>query len=191
VPSTPQAAGRGRRRISRLPAHIPAGETLRGGTLQVERAALLPFDQNRPPSCDAVERLWHAQFPACPRWRLEGPFQLAWHFSVLLLARCEIQAIDQQWSLHRLALSFGDGQARRFPGRKTGFRGSQPAPGRNHHLARARPGLVAERIAAALAEELTGDLARIRARQANYLRRELDRIDDYFENYERELSSNG
>jgi hypothetical protein len=36
-------------------------------------------------------------------------------------------------------------------------------------------------------EELTDDLAAVRARQEGSLRRELERIDDYFENYEREI----
>src|SRR6266496_4399555 len=70
------------------PLTFRLAETLRGATLQVERAALQPFDQARPPSSDAVEKLWKAQFSDCPRWRLDGPFQHTWHFSVLLLARC-------------------------------------------------------------------------------------------------------
>jgi hypothetical protein len=41
----------------------------------------------------------------------------------------------------------------------------------------------------ALEQELAGDLARVRARQENSLRRELERVDDYFENYERELNA--
>ena len=169
------------------PLTFRLAETLRGGTLQVERAALQPFDQNRPPSWDAVERLWHAQFPACPRWRLEGPFQLAWHFSVLLLARCEIQAIDQQWSLHRLALSFADGRRDDSLAEKLDFAAVNPRADESISWPALDLARWQERIAAALTEELTGDLARIRARQANYLRREMDRIDDYFENYEREL----
>jgi len=40
-----------------------------------------------------------------------------------------------------------------------------------------------------LEAELAGQLQAIRARQESYLRRELDRIDDYFENYESELAS--
>lgn len=169
------------------PLTFQLAETLRGGTLQVERAVLQPFDQNRPPSCDAVERLWHAQFPACPRWRLEGPFHSTWHFSVLLLARCEIQAIDQQWSLHRLALSFADGWRDDSLAEKLDFAAVNPRPDETLSWPALDLAHWQERIAAALNEDLTGDLARIRARQANFLRRELDRIDDYFENYEREL----
>ena len=35
----------------------------------------------------------------------------------------------------------------------------------------------------------SAELAAVRARQENYLRRELDRIDDYFASYEQELSA--
>jgi len=37
--------------------------------------------------------------------------------------------------------------------------------------------------------EVAGEVARVRVRQENSLRRELERIDDYFENYERELTA--
>src|SRR2546425_2294660 len=169
------------------PLTFRLAETLRSGTLLVERVALQPFDHARPPSCDAVERLWHAQFPACPRGRLEGPFQAAWHFSVLSLARCEIQAIDQQWSLHRLALSFAYGRRDDSLAEKLDFAAVNPHPDETLSWPAFDLAHWHERIADALNEDLTGDLARIRARQANYLRRELDRIDDYFEHYEREL----
>ena len=46
-------------------------------------------------------------------------------------------------------------------------------------------------VNAALAEELEAELATIRARQENYLRRELERVDDYFENYAQELTARG
>jgi hypothetical protein len=169
------------------PLTFRLAETLRGGTLQVERMALEPFDQARPPACDAVERLWHAQFPGSARWRLAGPFQRGWHFFLLLLARCEIQALDQQWSLHRLALSFSEGRRDDSLAEKLDFAQVNPRPDPAiiwpaFDLARWQ-----ERIAAALNEELADDLARVRVRQENYLRRELDRIDDYFENYGREL----
>ena len=41
----------------------------------------------------------------------------------------------------------------------------------------------------ALEADLAPDMAAIRARQEQYLRRELDRIDDYFANYEHELAT--
>ena len=44
-------------------------------------------------------------------------------------------------------------------------------------------------IVEAIRREVAGQLAPIRVRQENYLRRELDRIDDYFAGYERELTA--
>jgi hypothetical protein len=44
-------------------------------------------------------------------------------------------------------------------------------------------------LRAALEPELAGDLASIRARQENYLRRELERVDAYFDQYETELAA--
>jgi hypothetical protein len=41
----------------------------------------------------------------------------------------------------------------------------------------------------ALERDLADDIAAVRARQENSLRRELDRIDDYFEKYEEELTA--
>jgi len=169
------------------PLTFRLAETLRGGTLQVERAALQTFDPPRPPSCDAVEKIWHAQFSAGPRWRLDGPFQHTWHFSVLLLARCEIQAIDQQWSLHRLTLSYADGRRDDSLAEKLDFAAVNPHPDQSLSWPVLELAQWQGRIAAALNADLTNDLAHIRARQASYLRRELDRIDNYFENYEREL----
>ena len=53
-----------------------------------------------------------------------------------------------------------------------------PDPARWHALLRV-----------ALQDELATELASIRARQENYLRRELERIDEYFEKYEHELTA--
>ncbi len=43
----------------------------------------------------------------------------------------------------------------------------------------------------ALEADLAAELAAVRARQENYLRRELDRIEEYFANYEQELTARG
>jgi hypothetical protein len=169
------------------PLTFRLAETLRGGTLPVERVTLQRFEPGQAPSSDAAERLWHAQFPGGSRWQLEGPLQPTWHFSLLLLARCEIQAIDQQWSLHRLALNFADGRRDESLAEKLDFAEVNARPEETLSWPALDLARWQERITNALSEELTADLDRVRARQANYLRRELDRIDDYFENYEREL----
>jgi hypothetical protein len=49
------------------------------------------------------------------------------------------------------------------------------------------PARCQELLQLALENEVAGEVARVRARQENSLRRELERIDDYFGNYEREL----
>ncbi|HEU0008559.1 MAG TPA: hypothetical protein VFT34_01960 [Verrucomicrobiae bacterium] len=169
------------------PLAFRLAEALRAGSLQLERVALQPFDQGRAPARDAVEKLWHAQFPACSRWQLERPFQSTWHFSLLLLARCELQAIDQHWSLHRLALSFCDGRRDDSLAEQMDFAQANPRPDEAIDWPALDLALWQEKIGAAFHEELTGDLAGIRARQESYLRRELDRVDAYFENYEREM----
>jgi hypothetical protein len=135
------------------------------------------------------EKLWRAQFPDTTRWRLTTPFQADWHFSLVALARCEIQAIDQHWSLHRLAIALPNGEVDEGLAREISF----AQPGR-HEAAdvpwpRAEPTKWQGFLQTALAADLASEMEVIRARQENYLRRELERIDEYFENYERELSA--
>ena len=162
-------------------------EALRPIPLPVERIALQPFDQGRPPSADGVERLWRAQVGLCSHWGLERPFQTAWHYSLLLLVRCEIQAIDQHWSLHRIALTLAGGQPDDDLPQRLEFAQVNPRPDQSIDWPRLDLGDCREPIQNALLAELTDHLGGIRARQESYLRRELDRIDDYFENYQREL----
>jgi len=117
------------------------------------------------------------------------PFKPARHFSLVCLVRCEIQAIDQHWSMHRVALSLLDGESDDHLAREIGF---QPVPSEASDEI-TWPTLVPAQWSAwlqnALEHELADDLARVRARQENSLRRELDRVDAYFENYQRELTS--
>ncbi len=170
------------------PLTFHLAEALRSTTLSLERVCLSPLDiQHRPPASEVAEKLWHAQYPGTTRWRLEATFKSAWHFSLLLLVRCEIQAIDQHWSLHRVAFSLPDGQRDDALASGLDFVQIAGAP------ADAVPWPAADftawqpRLRAALEEELSADLAAIRQRQENYLRRELERIDAYFAGYEREL----
>ena len=116
-----------------------------------------------------------------------SPFVAEQHFSLLALLRCEIQAIDQHWSLRRVAVSLSDGApddslARAFelvPIASGG--GSEPA------WPTPDPARWREFLGAALRDDLADDLAAIRYRQAQHLARELGRVDDYFEHYEQEL----
>ena len=162
-------------------------ESLRPQPLPLERLVLAEENDSRPPAADVAEKLWRAQHPDTTRWRLESPLVAAHHFSLLALVRCEIQAIDQHWSLRRLAVSLSDGLrdealAEAFVFSRAARAGTLiqwPAL----DAARCR-----ELLDSALAGEMAEDLNMIRARQENHLRRELARVEDYFENYERELS---
>jgi hypothetical protein len=162
-------------------------EALRPQPLPLERVVLGQETAPRPPDPAVAEKLWHAQHPGTTRWRLENPFSPTHHFSLMALLRCDIQAIDQHWSLHRMALSLSDGA--RDEALAASFAFSRAA---DTATAIEWPALDAARcrqlLNAALTEELAHELHAIRTRQENHLRRELERVDNYFENYARELS---
>ena len=170
------------------PLTFRLAESIRPSPLPLERV-VLAGERRAPPSEIAVaEKLWRAQFPETQHWRPAAPFTAGFHFSVVALARCEIQAIDQHWSLHRLAISLPGGEPDEALARHITFAQAElesavapawPTPDPTRWKAILRTALDAE---------VGAELTAIRARQENYLRRELDRIDDYFENYERELT---
>src|SRR2546421_6719446 len=171
------------------PLTFHLAEALREATLSLHRAIFQPSDNGKPPALDVAEKLWHAQIPGATRWRTESPFQPDWHFSLIVLARCEIQAMDQHWSLHRLAISLPDGERDESLATTLHFceLGSEPAE--LVPWLSSDPKAWQQLLRNAFMEELEVDLQTIRDRQENYLRRELDRIDAYFESYERELTS--
>jgi hypothetical protein len=142
----------------------------------------------RPPDAAVAEKLWRNQFPDTLRWRQAAPLAADFHFSLVALVRCEIQAIDQQWSLHRMALSLPGGDIDDGLAREIGFaRTESSARGPDAWPAPA-PAAWSALLSRAMEQELAGELAGVRARQENRLRRELERVDDYFDHYERELS---
>jgi hypothetical protein len=118
---------------------------------------------------------------------LATPLSRAWHFSALFLARCEIQAIDQHWSLHRLVMSLPDGEADEALAGALDFCAVQRPPA--EPIAWPTPDLPrwTQWIRDQVLRELETDLTSIRRRQEGYLRRELERIDDYFGSYQKEL----
>ncbi len=163
-------------------------ESLAADGLLLHRAVVSPADKLRAPTPDVAERLWRLQFPATSRWRRESDFAADWHCSLVALVRCEIQAIDQHWSLHRLAISLPDGEPDHDLVQNLNLlvlttdgpdRSLWPAP---------EPEAWQAHLQRALEQDLEADLAGIRQRQENYLRRELDRVDDYFANYIKELT---
>ena len=171
------------------PLTFHLAEALRQPTLVLERAVLQPVDHAKPPSTDVAEKLWQAQKAGAARWKIETPFKAAWHFSLLVLARCEIQAIDQHWSLHRLVLSLPDGGRDESLAANLHFCELAAEPPEPISWPTFKAEAWQQWLRGALAEEIEADLAAIRQRQDNYLRRELARIDDYFESYERELTT--
>lgn len=170
------------------PLTFHLAEALRPACLQLERAVLQPDQNPRPPTTDAAERIWLSQMPGTIRWKLRAPPTPAWHFSLIALVRCEIQAIDQHWSLHRLAISLPDGTLDESLAGELDFAqlGGEPIGGLLWPSP--SPESLLNLLRSALGGALEGDLAAIRWRQGNYLRRELERIDAYFEGYERELN---
>lgn len=155
--------------------------------LPLERAVLAAGERSRQPSADVAEKLWRAQWPGGERWRLECDFTPAHHFSLLALVRCEIQAIDQHWSLHRLALSLPGGERDEPLAAALDFAQIAPESAQPVAWPAGDPARCRHLLNAALKEELSEELGSIRRRQENYLRRELDRVDDYFEGYAAEL----
>ena len=125
-----------------------------------------------------MKELWRAQWAEDARWRMEGAFVPSFHFSLVTLARCEIQAIDQHWSLHRLALGLPGGDLDATLADQFEF---------VDLAADAPPDLVwpaidptrwREQLGTALLDALSPELESIRRRQENYLGRELQRIDE-------------
>jgi hypothetical protein len=171
------------------PLTFQLAEALRPSPLPLERFVLEEPPLARLPEPHILEKLWRSQFPDTTRWHLAVPLQSAYHFTLLTFARCEIQAIDQHWSMHRTAVSLADGETDSVLSREISFHQNagnsmaaipwpSPDPPRWHELLRR-----------SLERELSPELERIRARQENSLRRELERIDDYFDSYKRELMS--
>ena len=171
------------------PLTFRLSEALRPAPLALERVVLAGDTGARAPATDVAEKLWRAQFPETNRWQLASAFAAERHYSLLALMRCEIQAIEQHWSLRRVAVSLPDGapddafaQALDLTQAATGGDDAIPWPATD-------PARWREFLRAALEEDLTTDLAAIRDRQSQHLRRELERVDDYFEHYEQELAA--
>jgi hypothetical protein len=171
------------------PITFHLADALRPSPLPLDQVVLAGEAQALPPEATVAEKLWRARFPDTTRWRLTSPFKAAAHFSLVALARCEIQAIDQHWSLHRLALALPGGEPDAALARDFIFAQADSGAAANPTWPAPDPAGWQILLRAALEADLTSDLAAIRARQESYLRRELERIDEYFANYERELSA--
>jgi hypothetical protein len=148
------------------------------------RVCLSTGSSVKAPTNDVAEKLWQAQFGSSAGWRV-GPFVPAWSFSVLTAVRCEVQASDQNWSYHRLGFMLPGGE------QDSSLEFALEQMVRLEQTALDWPVLepvaLSQWIGQAIAIELAAELTKIKERQRLYLRRELTRIDDYFENYSREL----
>ncbi|MEO8427953.1 MAG: hypothetical protein ABI651_12660, partial [Verrucomicrobiota bacterium] len=169
------------------PLTFRLAEALRHSPMPLERIVLRPLDSGNVPAPESAEKVWHQQFAGSSRWHMEGPFKAAWHFSLLSLVRCEIQAIDQHWSLHRLVLSLPQGEQDESLSAAFDFAQVDPDPQNPLDWPSIEHSHLRPLLQSALEQDLAENLASIRLRQQNYLHRELERIDDYFEAYEREL----
>ena len=171
------------------PLTFRLAEALRPAALALERVVLADTGPARPPDPAVAEKLWRAQFEDTKRWRLTAPFAAGFHFSLVALARCEIQAIDQHWALRRVAVSLPDGQPDEGLAREIGFARAAPEPPPPPAWPTPDPAAWSTVLQGALLGDLADELAGIRARQEQRLRRELDRIDAYFETYAAELTA--
>jgi hypothetical protein len=171
------------------PLTFRLAEALRASPLPLERFVLPDAASARPPETAVLEKLWRAQFPDTGRWQLAAPPRAEFHFSLLSLVRFEIQAMDQHWSLHRVAVSLADGQPDSALARDFDFYQTAASPGPEIAWSSPDPTQWRGALERVLQRELEDELETIRARQENSLRRELERIDDYFEGYERELTA--
>ena len=171
------------------PLTFHLAETLRPSPLPLERVALAGEPLAHAPDPAVAEKLWRAQYLDTTQWRLAAPFEADLHFSLVGLARCEIQAIDQHWSLHRVAFSLPGGELDDSLAREFSFAQADPEVAAGAAWPAPEPARWQDFLRIALEADLAAELAAVRARQENYLRRELDRIDDYFASYEQELSA--
>ncbi|MBM3855661.1 MAG: hypothetical protein FJ399_21330 [Verrucomicrobia bacterium] len=171
------------------PLSFRLAEALRPATLALERVVLARDASHRAPDPLVAEKLWRLQFPDTARFRLTTPLIADWHYSLVALARCEVQAIDQHWALHRLALSLPDGALDEGLAREIGFARASHDPVAHPAWPTPDPAGWSKFLQQALAQDLAADLTDIRARQEQRLRHELERIDAYFETYAAELAA--
>jgi hypothetical protein len=120
---------------------------------------------------------------------MASAFKADYHFSLVVVARCEIQAIDQHWSLHRLAISLPDGESDDALAAELSFHQTSVDPAAKLDWPSLPPSRLRELLQQGMEREAVEELVRIRERQEKSLRHEMERIDAYFENYEGDLTA--
>ncbi len=171
------------------PLTFQLAEALRPLPAIPERFVLTETTATRPPDGQVAEKLWRAQFTETTRWQLATTFVEAQHFSLVAVMRCEIQAMDQHWSLHRVAISLPGGEPDEALAQALDFQTESGASAAGILWPEPQPASWGGLLQRAFESEVADELSRIRARQEHSLRRELERVDDYFANYENELLS--
>jgi hypothetical protein len=167
------------------PLTFRIAELLSPAPAVLDKVVLRAAAQSQPPDAAVLEKLWRTQYPATRHWRLASALKPVFHFSLAGTVRCEIQAIDQHWSLHRIAISLPDGEPDEPLAQQLSFQEPDPAP---PALDWKLPANWWRRFQDVVRAEIEPDLQTMRARQEQYLQRELQRIDAYFAEYEADLA---
>ena len=163
-------------------------EALRPTPIEVEKVSLALTAQERAPDKAVLEKLWRSQYPATRRWRLEDEIKPAFHFSLIAVVRCEIQAIDQHWSLHRIAIALPGGESDDLLAREIVLLDTTTKMESVVEWPPTDPPQWWSLLGRAIESEMGPGIEAVRSRQEQYLRREIERIDEYFAHYEQELT---
>jgi hypothetical protein len=141
---------------------------------------------SKPLTSEVLNNTWSQQMRAAGHVTF-GPLLAEWHFTFVLLVRCEIQSTGQHWSLHRVAVSWPGGERDPLMERDFGLLIPAAAPAESVPWPHWNAEVLEALTRAAMEEEIQTEIAPIRERQQQYLQRELARIDTYFASYEAEL----
>jgi hypothetical protein len=150
--------------------------------------AALRTGERKPPDHTLVERRWNNQFSGHVRMQITTPFVAAAHFSVVAALRCEVQAVDQHWSQHRVAINLKNGESDPQLAEQLAilepWNDPLPIDWPKLNPEQCRTGLLA-----ALEREALPAVKSIRDRQLQYLQRELATVDRFYRDYEENLAS--
>lgn len=163
-------------------------EALRPAPLALEKAVLSLTTRDNLPDRAVLEKLWRIQYPTTRRWRLTAEVQKAFHFSLVAVVRCEIQAIDQHWSLHRIAIALPGGEPDDLLAREIALLEIAAQAETEVEWPRSETSRWWLLLRKQIEYEMLPDIEAVRSRQQQYLQREIQRLDDYFAQYEQELS---
>lgn len=163
-------------------------EALTPAPIPLEKVVLSPPGRHHAPDRAVLEKLWRGQYPATRCWRLRAEVKAALHFSLVAVVRCEMQAIDQHWSLHRIAIALPGGESDDALAREIPLLEIAAADQNEVDWPPTEPSCWWPLLRHAIESEMAQDIEEVRARQQQYLQREIERVDDYFAQYQLELT---